>query len=243
MSQRLLQVQQFIASTPLKSNELRLTTTADPVIIESIGVVTATNVPDDKRQWVYDSYLFCELAANAQVNPNEDPTKWFSTFSHTLSQIAWVVTNFVFSHYKSALSELKIADVVQEVLAGMASEKQKESLHIFTKSLKADDKSNALFQKKSVSNQQCHFCVSLCDTNANQGLCLSLAACYGTFSEVPINFYFTEWNSVDVDLYTAHQTLSIDESIFRTVYPNLKERLAPYSKPGSNTIYHIPVVE
>ena len=230
-SERILKVKTFINSIPLKGR--RVTDPpprqADPIISGSNGVITTANVPDEKRPWVYDSYLFSELAANAKVNKQKDPIQWYSVFSDTLVQLGWVSKNFDFSNYHPTGSELTVAKVVIDVLAAIADGKQQEALKVFIESLQADGDSVTFFQSKTFNNKKGQFCISPCDADASTGeLALSIGAFNGTFSENATNFFFGTWKSTDVKLQTAAQVLSIDEDIFREVYPDIKARLVPF---------------
>ena len=77
----------------------------------------------EKRKWTQDSLLFCQLAANAKVDKEKDPTGWFKEVTKNLQGIGWLCTDFNFTQYRhptaAAHSELSVKRIILDAASSV----------------------------------------------------------------------------------------------------------------------------
>ena len=120
-------------------------------------------------------------------------------------------------------------NIVVEVLAAIASENQLVEIKLLVDSLASDADSLHFFESKTFKNKKSHFTLGVCDANEATGeLSMSIGAFHGTFTEDASDYFIFEWKSSSVELFTAAETLALNEDVFKDEYPDIKEKIKAF---------------
>lgn len=191
---------------------------------------------------ILNSTLLAQLAANKQLNRQEQPQEWYAFYQNVLSKVGWVIQGFSFDDYKPSSNTFTMDNVVLDQLKASTSSDEMEVLEATIKALQQlqpTDGLAVLFNSQCFKDHAGNFQVQLCTKNQNGQIVIALGTFYFNTSEnVTSPFFFWTYHLQQTGVHYAVQTTTLDEQVYAQVRDEIVSKLGTQYQTYVHELYN-----
>lgn len=180
------------------------------------------------HQYVQDSVLIAQLAANKAADPEKDVEGWYRKYTEVLGHIGWIIGSFNWTKFNSNSQTFKMDEAVIGILSAMLTGGA-TSITVLTATIAglksmSKDGQIPLFDHKAQSLKAGNFQVGVVSTQNNDPT-ITMGGFKFTAESQATNVLFFTYGSSSTNLYSSNQTMTLNVSVYSQVASTISKKL------------------
>lgn len=216
-----------------RSEETRLirSTTGDAESAQvNLGSLTSftQNLSGRQKEDVQNSTLLAQLASNKVFDRFKKPMEWYANYTNVLSKVGWIIPAFNFDTFKPSGSQVRIYDVVLDLVSTIASGIEVKLVARTMDALEAQSdasKQMTIWDASAASKDKGNFQIFPVDALGNGDIVMILSGMQFDVSSVHSRFLWWTWQSQTIRLQRAVTKCVLNEQIYAKVRQAVIDKL------------------
>ena len=211
-------------------------------IVGSAIVSSSAGTTSLVREFIINSSLLAQLAANRRVPMREDVFAWYDAYFETLDQLGWVIQERGFSEHRNIGNQVDVHQAILSVASTILSQSA-AALMVVEATMKAmelmaDGAWLRIFNRESRAEKEARFQFTVTESESERGSTTVLMAFELRARSTLTQVLFFKFPSADVTLRHASGRVAINPDLVAEINPVIARKVSAFT---SDFIEDLPI--